>query len=218
MKNKSTLQTIFFSELFLWDVTRFNIINKFKNENFLKDILNLYKILISKTELIQNDWKIIYKISHQGELFFRYKEQISTYKGRLYKVLPNSIIYSKMGVKHGGIYYHGAQQLPFAVSAEYPTFTFLPNKINGEYLTLVFRSSQIKKLLNTKLSGSSRRRVQVDEFLNIQIPLPPLEEQNKIVESYNKGLLLKKEADQAIEKAKQEVENLLLKNKKSDHF
>ena len=216
MKNKSILQTIKFSELFLWDVKRFNIIHTFKNGYSLRDILNLYKVRISKTELIQNDWRIIYKISHQGELFLRYKKQIRTYKGHLYKVLPNSIIYSKMGVRHGGIYYHGAHQPPFAVSPEYPTFTFLSNKINGEYLPLVLRSSQFKKLLNTKMTGSSRRRVQVDEFLNIQIPLPPLEEQNQIVESYNKGLSLKKEADQALEKAQQDIEDLLLKNEKTD--
>nr|AYC64034.1 hypothetical protein [Halimeda micronesica] len=97
-----------------------------------------------------------------------------TYKGRLNKVpqKSNSIIYSKMGIRYGGVYYHAPEGSPFAVSSEYPIFTFDTNRINGQYLTLVFRSCQFKKILNTKISGSSRARVQVAPFGSPQYSNP----------------------------------------------
>lgn len=215
MVKQKFLTILPFSEFFLWDVKRLNNLKNFKNGIFLKDILNFYKVKISKEELIQNDWRIISKINCQGKLFLRDQKQISTYKGPLNKVPPNSIIYSKINVRHGSVYYHGMNERPFAVSAEYPIFTFDENRINGQYLTLVFRSCQFKKILNTKISGSSRARVQVDEFLNIQIPIPTLEEQNRIIEPYNKSLYRAHEQlvkAQNIEKNIEKNINILLKS------
>lgn len=205
-----TLRTIDFSELDLWDVKRFsNRIKTLTNDIFLRDLLSLSKVQISKEELIKNDWRIISKINYQGELFLLDKKQISTYKGRLYKVPPNSIIYSKMGVPYGGVYYHGTHQHPFAVSSEYPIFTFSPH-MNGEYLQLVFRSSPFQKFIHTKISGSSRARVQVEEFLKSRIPLFTLEEQKRWVQNYKTQLVLTKQQEQQAKQLEQEIESYLL--------
>ena len=51
-------------------------------------------------------------------------------------------------------------------------------------------------------------------FLNLSIPLPPLELQNKIAEEVKRRMQkaeqLKKEAKEVLERAKQEVENIIL--------
>ena len=53
-----------------------------------------------------------------------------------------------------------------------------------------------------------------DSLLNLKIPLPPLEIQNKIAEEVKRRIQkaeeLQKEAKEVLEKAKQEVEKMIL--------
>ena len=207
------LKTIPYSEFYMWDVKRYNYVfnNSFENGVFLRDILVPFKQTISKEELNKNKWRIIQKINFQGELFLRDISEIKSYKGKVYKVPENSIIYSKINVRHGCVYYHKKWEIPFAVSSEYPTFLFNTTKVNGYYLILVLRSNEFKKLLNTKTSGISKARVKEDEFLDIQIPLPPLEEQNRIVATYNAKIQLANEQETKAQKLKQEIEDYMFK-------
>lgn len=195
----------------MWDVKRYNYIfhSTFENAVFLRDILVPFKQAVTKEELIANDWKIIKKINFHGELFLRETSEIVSYKGKLNKVPSNSIIYSKINVRHGCVYYHGKEEKPFAVSSEYPTFTFDTTKVDGYYLKLVLRSSEFKRLLNTKTSGISKARVKVDEFLDVQIPLLVLSEQKRIVANYNAKIKLAQEQEDKANQLEQEIEEYL---------
>lgn len=192
-----------FEILNLWDVKRYYTKNNLQFENVvtLRDILKPYKKAVSKEEMIENKWQIISKINFGGELFLRDFDEIKTYKGSLNLVPDNAIIYSKINVRHGCIYFHEEGQTPFGVSSEYPTFKFDETKISGKFLHKILRSSAFKTLLNSKTTGISKARVKQDEFLDIQIPLPSIEEQNRIMTSY----LLKIEK---ANKAKQETGSL----------
>src|SRR5690606_11000786 len=110
----------------LWDVKRYRKSSSltFKNVVRLSDILIPYKNNVSKEEMIKNDWQIIKKINFGGELFLRDKEEINTYKGKLNLVPENALIYSKINVRHGCIYFNEKGSTPFGVSTEYPTFLF----------------------------------------------------------------------------------------------
>lgn len=180
------LKFVPFQEFNLWDVKRYyNTSNlKFDNVVTLADILIPYRKAVSKEEMIKNKWQIIAKINFGGDLFLRDFEEIHTYKGNVNLVPENAIIYSKINVRHGCIYYHEKGKTPFGVSSEYPTYTFDENKISGKFLHKILRSSAFKKLLNSKTSGISKARVKQDEFLDIQIPLPTLAEQQQIVDAY----------------------------------
>lgn len=212
MEQASTyLKTVPFTDFLLWDVKRYNYVfnSNFDNAVFLKDILKPYKERLSKEELIENNWRIIKKINFQGELFLRDKEDVESYKGSLNKVPDNSIIYSKINVRHGCIYYHKTGEEPFGVSSEYPTFIFNEDKVDGKYLMLVLRSNEFKRLLNTKASGISKARVKVDEFLGIKIPLPSLPEQNRIVSQYNQTIQLAQQQEQEANTLEEEIEKYL---------
>ena len=180
------LKLIPFSDINLWDVKRYYTKSNLKFENVvtLRDILIPYRNAVSKEEMIKNKWQIISKINFAGELFLRHFEEIYTYKGNVNLVPENSIIYSKINVRHGCIYFHEEGQIPFGVSSEYPTFKFDASKINGKFLHKVLRSSAFKRLLNSKTTGISKARVKQDEFLDIQIPLPSITEQEKLVDAY----------------------------------
>jgi type I restriction enzyme S subunit len=180
------LKFVPFSVFNLWDVKRYYFKNSLQFDNMvtLRDILIPYKKAVSKEEMIRNKWQIISKINFGGELFLRDFDEINTYKGNVTLVPENAIIYSKINVRHGCIYYHDKGQMPFGVSSEYPTFKFDEKKISGKFLHKVLRSSAFKKLLNSKTTGISKARVKKDEFLDIQIPMPSLKEQERLVSNY----------------------------------
>lgn len=194
------IKLIPFSNFNLWDVKRYY--NKknlnFKNVVTLSDILIPYRKPVTKAEMIKNKWQIISKINFGGELFLRDFEEINTYKGNVNLVPDNAIIYSKINVRHGCIYYHEKGKAPFGVSSEYPTYTFDESKISGKFLHKILRSNAFKKLLNTKTSGISKARVKQIEFLDIEIPLPSITEQKKTIDAYNdkveEATLLQKQA------------------------
>jgi len=200
-----------FSNFNLWDVKRYyNKTNlKFENVVTLADILIPCRQPVTKAEMIKNKWQIISKINFGGELFLRDFEEINTYKGNLNLVPDNAIIYSKINVRHGCIYYHEKGKTPFGVSSEYPTYTFDETKISGKFLHKILRSDAFKKLLNTKTSGISKARVKQDEFLDIEIPLPSLIEQESIINSYLQKIESAKKAKAETGSLEEEIEKYL---------
>ncbi|MBL7937708.1 MAG: hypothetical protein JNM51_18025, partial [Bacteroidia bacterium] len=202
-----------FENLKLWDVKRYYTKSNLQFENVvtLRDILKPYKKSVSKEEMIENKWQIISKINFGGELFLREFEEIKTYKGSLNLVPDNSIIYSKINVRHGCIYFHEEGQKPFGVSSEYPTFKFDETKINGKFLHKILRSKAFKTLLNSKTTGISKARVKQDEFLDIQIPLPSISEQNKLIENYYNKIALTEKLKQQIIDLEIEIDSYFTK-------
>lgn len=183
----SYIKLIPFSNFNLWDVKRYydNTQLEFENVVSLSDILIPYRKPVSKQEMIKNKWRIISKINFSGELFLREFDEINSYKGNLNIVPDDAIIYSKINVRHGCIYYHAQGKTPFGVSSEYPTYKFDSSKVDGRFLHKLLRSDAFKKLLNTKTTGISKARVKQNEFLDTKIPLPSIDEQRKIIEAFN---------------------------------
>lgn len=203
----SFLKFINLDELDYWDVKRYaKHTIKFKDSVVLKNILEPYREPILNETIKKNRWQIISKINFSGELFLRDYEEIETYKGKLYKVPQDGIIYSKINVRHGCIYFHQENDIPFAVSSEYPVFIFDKKKINGLYLKYVLRSESFKKLLDTKTSGIGKSRVKVDEFLSIKIPLPSLIKQNELVTQYGNRILLAEQQEEEENKIEENLE------------
>jgi len=211
MQQISYLKLVPLSRFNLWDVKRYTkgLNVSFENVVRLRDILIPYKQNVSKEIMIKNKWQIIAKINFGGQLFLRDFEEIHTYKGGLNLVPENAIIYSKINVRHGCIYFNEIGNTPFGVSNEYPTFTFDEKLISGDFLRKVLRSNAFKKLLNSKTSGISKARVKQDEFLDIEIPLPALEVQNRIVASYNAKLQLAQQQEQKAKTLETEIEKYL---------
>ena len=208
---RAYLNFLTFSTLNLWDVKRYSSQNVFHFQNVVKlrDILVHYNKSISKADIIENKWKIISKINFAGELFLRDFEEIKTYKGNLNLVPDNAIIFSKINARHGCIYFHKKNEISFAVSSEYPTFKFDESKVNGEFIQKLLRTTEFKKLLNSKVTGISKSRVKKDEFLDIEIPLPPIEEQGNLVAAYQDKIEQAKRMKQEFETLEQAIEAYL---------
>ena len=169
-----------------WDVKAYAFQHKaFDNAVLLRDILTPYDIPLAKNEMLNNKWSIIAKINFSGKLFLRDPEGTKTFKGNVHKVDGETLIYSKINVRHGCVYYHPKGAIPFGVSSEYPAYKINQERVNGDFLVLLLQSQYFKDALSAGTSGISKARVKPSVFLDIQIPLPSLEEQNKIVAAYN---------------------------------
>ena len=176
------IKFINYSSLALWDVKRYTDDNiSFKNSVKLREILHLHKTPVSKEEMLVNNWQIISKINFSGNLFLRGVNETKTFKGNLYKVEGDMLIYSKINARHGCIYYHSKDSIPFGVSSEYPAYKIDSTKVLGEYLVMVLRSDFFKTILNKKITGISKARLKSDEFLDTEIPLLTLSQQEVLV-------------------------------------
>jgi len=180
------LHFINYLDFYRWDVKAYAFQQKaFENAVRLRDILKPYNVPLSREEMLDNKWSIIAKINFSGKLFLRDPEETKTFKGNVHKVDGETLIYSKINVRHGCVYYHPKGAIPFGVSSEYPAYKINQERVNGDFLVLLLQSQYFKDALSAGTSGISKARVKPSVFLDIQIPLPSLEEQNKIVTAYN---------------------------------
>lgn len=214
MKTYKKLKFVELRELGFWDTKRYLNISdkKFKNNITLSDVLIPYKKKISKREMIEKKYAIISKINFGGELFLRDLNDIENYKGDIYLVPDNSIIYSKINVKHGCIFYNDKGNTPFGVSSEYPIFTFDNTIVSGKFLQKLLRTQEFKKLLDTKATGISKARVKQADFLATRVPLPPLSEQEAIVKNYYDKITQATTYEQQAETLEKNIENYLFES------
>lgn len=130
---------------------------------------------------------IIAKINFGGVLFLRGSDDYEDYKGRLFIVSPDRLIFSKINAKRGCIYFSAADQKPFAVSSEYPVLRLDTKKALGDYVNLAMRVGPAREALLGSASGMAKARTNLEDFQNIKIPLPPLAVQKAIVARWRKA-------------------------------
>ena len=86
---------------------------------------------------------------------------------------------------------------------------------SAKFLNIILSLKVYREIVNIKSSGSVLQNLDFKEFLNIPIPFPEKQKRDRIVNKVDeikaKVKSLKKEAAQVVEKAKQEVEDILFK-------
>lgn len=71
-----------------------------------------------------------------------------------------------------------------AVSPAYDIWKLKTTEINIDFIEMILRSSPARKLYASRMQGAvlRRRTIPKDDFLNLEIPLPPLDVQRQIVD------------------------------------
>lgn len=117
-----------------------------------------------------------------------------------FRVSAGQFILSKIDARNGAVGIIPEKLDGAIVTQDFLAYDIDTTKINPQYLVLVSTTKQFIDFCQSCSSGTTnRQRVDEDKFLNIQIPLPPLAEQNKLVEEYDTYV---KQADRIVAECK----------------
>lgn len=178
-----------FEDLLRWNVSFFKVgLWNWPVETIrpLSDFAGLESVPISAAQAQAQGLSIIAKINFGGELFLRPDEDYRKYKGALFLVQPERFIFSKINARQGCIFHADAQQKPFVVSSEYPVLRLDAELALGDYVDLALRVGPAREQLQGGAVGMAKPRTSAEDFLRIQIPLPPLWVQREIVARHQK--------------------------------
>lgn len=102
----------------------------------------------------------------------------------LYRVESGDFVYNRLFAWKGSFALATQENHGCYASNEFPCFTVNPSKLDGKFLWLYFsRQTAWDEALALSTGGTptSRNRLKEDKFLGLRIPLPPLQEQRRIV-------------------------------------
>lgn len=97
------------------------------------------------------------------------------------------------------------------ITGNFWTFDVDYSIINPHYLTLLTTTKQFIAFCEQASNGTTNRHyLQEPLFLNIKVPVPSLEEQNELVEEYNKQITVASASKRLVETKQHNINSLLL--------
>ncbi len=208
----SILKTIPFSQLSLWDVKRYKIydfyLDKFPRIK-LENVLNKYGKEINLKD--NEEYKqVTIKLYGKGVILRGIKKGSQIKTKRQFLIKGGQFIYSKIDARNGAFGIVPEELDGAVITNSFSVFNINTHLINPTYLFLVTSSKNFRKICERFSSGTTGRRNISDEILlNLEIPLPPLEEQNRLVAQYNATIQQANEQEKKARELEQEIENYL---------
>ena len=207
LKRINYLTFIPFAKFDKWYVSYYinphRINSKYKLEN-LSNLITPIKEKIKKNDY-KGDFKVISKISFaDGKIHLRNENQTGM---DLFKLNLNDLLVSKINFHQGAVAINNISDL--VCSTHYQPYKVNNAKINSDYLILVIRSNGFKNFLSF-LRADGIKNEATSEFIgSLQIPLPTLVEQNRLVDNYNAKLFLAKQQEEQAKTLEIEIERYL---------
>jgi restriction endonuclease S subunit len=204
------------------DLQTWNVAAQFAvNWNWSAEIIKpLASIIIRRTEaalemLTRESFATLLTIRFDGSIEPREPVQIKDVKGKLFRVYPGDVIFSKIDVRNGAIGLAPDDIDTMCATSEFPIYSVNVEKAHPEFVKLLFRTAAFKKLLNSMISGASgRKRIQPSQLEGVKVPIPSLPIQQKIVAHWETAQLERASADTALSSIVAELHSLLVKQTK----
>jgi type I restriction enzyme S subunit len=100
----------------------------------------------------------------------------------LSRVEADDIIVNKIWARNGSVAVIPNDLAGCYVSGEFPTFTLIPGKLEAQWFHWITKTGFFWDQCDAKSRGTSgKNRIRPERFLEIEIPLPPVPEQRRIV-------------------------------------
>lgn len=114
-----------------------------------------------------------------------------------YRVSEGQFIMSKIDARNGAFGIVSGDLNGAVVTGDFPVFDVVNEKLNPSYLQLLSSTKPFIRFAQSCSRGTTnRQRIDVKQFLDMQIPLPSLKEQNAIVAAYYNLLVLADQYEQ----------------------
>ena len=204
-----TLRTIYFSELYLWDVKRF-LKSKMTSEHpsvALKKLIKQRKQKVKLFDFPEKEFGIL-GISKKKGMFDAYTKKGKLFKQSYQKVQKRDLAYNPWNINDGSIGLKTENQKNDWISSAYVVFECLQD-LNPEFLLRILKTNSVKEIISNMTTGSIRPTFNYNLFENLKIPLPSIEEQNRLVQNYNTKIVLAEQQDQQVQQLEQEMEDYL---------
>ena len=207
------LQFIWYKDLVNWSVSNYAPINHTKTKY---NLVQVFKILqqVKNYEVLTDtkNYRLSGIHSYGGGLFHRNIKLGENIKSKnLNKLQTNQFIYSRLGSHTGSFDIVKSEFNNYYVSSEVPTFEFINNYVNPYFFKLVFLLKKYWQDIEKSLQGTAHKRFKESDFLNLQIPLPPLDIQKQLVKNYQDKINLAQKQEQIAKQKETEIENYLYK-------
>lgn len=153
------------------------------------------------------------RLEGQGPFLREIVTGTQTSATKLFRVAKDDFIYSRLFACRGAFGVISEELNGCYVSGEFPTFLPVPGKIDVEFLKFWFRLPSVIATVDVDCSGSTpltRNRFKENFFLALEIPLPPLAEQRRVVARIEELAAQIHEARTLRHQAAEEVEALQL--------
>lgn len=129
--------------------------------------------------------RVTVKINNKGVVQRDTEKGINIGTKKQYLAKAGQFIISKIDARNGAFGIIPTELENAIVTNDFPLFDVNTNKINPQFLLLITTTKVFIKFAQSCSSGTTnRQRMDIAMFLNQKIPLPKLEEQNKIVNNY----------------------------------
>lgn len=129
-----------------------------------------------------------------------------------YGIKSGQFLMSKIDARNGAFGLVPANLDGAIVTNDFPVFDVDETNINPEFLVLITTTKEFIQFAQSCSSGTTnRQRIDIDLFLNVKIPLPSIEVQNRIVKAYNKKIKEAEEFEQKAKDQEKKIEDYLFK-------
>jgi len=132
-----------------------------------------------------NEYRLLgIRLDGQGPFLRETVMGTQTSATKLFRVAKGDFIYSRLFACRGAFGVITKELDGCYVSGEFPTFVPVQGKVDVEYLKYWFRRPSVIATVDKDCSGSTpltRNRFKENFFIALEIPLPPLAEQRRVV-------------------------------------
>jgi len=148
-------------------------------------------------------------VNNVHRIFDAYSQKGKEINQAYKKMQTGWIAYNPYRVNVGSIGIRKPENKNEYISPAYVVFSCKEDLL-PEFLFLVFKTKTFNQVINDNTTGSVRQNLTIDVLKSLQIPLPTLSEQEKIVENYFEKINRAKELEQESQNLEQEIEECFL--------
>ena len=136
-------------------------------------------------------------INDDGTLNYSDLKSVNDEKASQYVLEPNDIVFARTGNSTGRNYFYDGTDGIFVFAGFLIKFSIDPDKVNPKYIKYYCLSDAYKGWVQGHSTGSTRGNINAQTYANMEIVLPPREQQDKMV-SILENLELKRKNNNAI--------------------
>lgn len=209
----SYLSLINFSHLYNWSVQYAQ--RKYTLNNDLYDLVPINEFLTRVKEPVTVEDNLNYKrvsirLYNAGIGLRDIEKGINIGTKKQFRVHTGQFLLSKIDARNGAFGVVPEICDNAIITGNFWTFDVNYEKVNPYFLTLVMTSAFFIKLSEQCSNGTTNRHyLQENLFLDMKIPLPPLEKQKEIVDRYNEKIKLAEEQEKEAQNLEQEIDQYI---------